>query len=336
MLDANPIGNKDRGPISDEGNYWIRTIAASGCAGFETGNTPDERQGVLRYNASSTSVPRSYRRNFSLKCRDEHYEDLNPIVPWKVEPFEITCTLRPPICANPFIRTMPYSPCHSTAKETQLDIGKVAHKNRPEENNNFFWWALGDHPLWLNFSDPTLLNLDTNTWPNDYVVLSKNGTAETWVYLVVTGPPKDQPGKPDRSFFPVAHPMHLHGHDFALLAQGTDFNDLSDPKNKVKLKFDNPPRRDVVLLPTGGYVVIAFKADNPGSWLFHCHIPWHASSGLALQILERQEDLREMLAADGGARLAQTREGCRTWDKWFNNATNHFNPKGPFQDDSGI
>lgn len=154
------------------------------------------------------------------------------------------------------------------------------------------------------------------------------------MYLVITGPPglTGVPNGANRSFFPVAHPMHLHGHDFALLAQGNNFHDLEKPGG-VKLKFDNPPRRDVVLLPTGGYVVIAFKADNPGSWLFHCHIPWHASSGLALQILERQEDLKAMMTEE---RLAETVRGCAKWDEWVSKPENHYNPKGPFQDDSGI
>lgn len=31
-------------------------------------------------------------------------------------------------------------------------------------------------------------------------------------------------------------------------------------------------RRDVASLPGGGYLVLAFKTDNPGSWLMHCHI----------------------------------------------------------------
>ena len=44
-----------------------------------------------------------------------------------------------------------------------------------------------------------------------------------------------------------------------------------------------------MLLPTNGYVVIAFKTDKPGIWLVHCHIAYHASMGLELQILERQK-----------------------------------------------
>lgn len=125
--------------------------------------------------------------------------------------------------------------------------------------------------------------------------------------------------------------MHLHGHDFALLAQGNDASDLRN--GELTLKWDNPPRRDVALLPMGGYLVIAFRADNPGAWLFHCHIPWHASSGLALQILERQSALEEMMNEE---RLKETRRVCGKWDTWLHETSKHWNASAPFQDDSGI
>lgn len=124
--------------------------------------------------------------------------------------------------------------------------------------------------------------------------------------------------------------MHLHGHDFALLAQGNDSTQLP---NSVTLNFDNPPRRDTALIVSGGYIVIAFKADNPGAWLFHCHIPWHASNGLAIQILERQQDLAALMTPQ---RLAETRRVCGNWSDWYADPANHWNQTGPFQDDSGI
>ena len=99
------------------------------------------------------------------------------------------------------------------------------------------------------------------------------------------------------------------------------------------MKFDNPPRRDVALLPAGGYLIIAFKADNPGSWLLHCHIAWHASSGLALQILERENDINATLNEDW---KKETKRVCHEWNKWYNNKTNWFDPNHFFQDDSGI
>ena len=36
-------------------------------------------------------------------------------------------------------------------------------------------------------------------------------------------------------------------------------------------------RRDVVSIPANGWARIRFVADNPGAWLFHCHIEWCAS-----------------------------------------------------------
>lgn len=75
---------------------------------------------------------------------------------------------------------------------------------------------------------------------------------------------------------PLSHPMHWHGHDVSILAQSqSNFTNESFSE----FNFNNPPRRDVVLLPENGYIAIAMRADNPGVWLIHCHIAWHSSSG---------------------------------------------------------
>lgn len=57
--------------------------------------------------------------------------------------------------------------------------------------------------------------------------------------------------------------MHLHGHDFAILAQmnGTEFN-IS--RGMPELKLNNPPRRDTALLDSDGYLLIAFKPVSAG------------------------------------------------------------------------
>lgn len=61
-------------------------------------------------------------------------------------------------------------------------------------------------------------------------------------------------------------PIHLHGHDFFVLASGSGTYADSD----AVLQTENPPRRDVQMLPAAGYLVIAWQADNPGVWLAHC------------------------------------------------------------------
>lgn len=58
----------------------------------------------------------------------------------------------------------------------------------------------------------------------------------------------------------------------------------------------------------GGYLVVAFQSDNPGAWLMHCHIGWHAAMGFALQIIENLEGIAETV--DDGEQLNGL---CSSW-----------------------
>lgn len=79
-------------------------------------------------------------------------------------------------------------------------------------------------------------------------------------------------------------------------------------------------------LPSAGHLVIAFQIDNPGSWLMHCHIAWHASEGLALQFVESETSIMSKI---GTADVSTFRDTCAAWDA--------FVPTEIFaQDDSGI
>lgn len=60
----------------------------------------------------------------------------------------------------------------------------------------------------------------------------------------------------------LSHPIHLHGHDFWVLAQDTGMYH----SGTTALNTVNPPRRDVATLPGNGYLAIAFQLDNPGAW----------------------------------------------------------------------
>ena len=51
---------------------------------------------------------------------------------------------------------------------------------------------------------------------------------------------------------------------------------------KIKKNFINPPQKDTVSVPDSGFVVMRFRADNPGFWLMHCHIDLHNHGGMAL------------------------------------------------------
>jgi FtsP/CotA-like multicopper oxidase with cupredoxin domain len=68
----------------------------------------------------------------------------------------------------------------------------------------------------------------------------------------------------------MAHPMHLHGHAFQVVA------------------INGAPLagavRDTVLVPPRGSVTIAFDADNPGRWAFHCHNLHHMMTGMMTEV----------------------------------------------------
>ncbi|WP_310828742.1 multicopper oxidase family protein [Paenibacillus pedocola] len=70
----------------------------------------------------------------------------------------------------------------------------------------------------------------------------------------------------------VDHPMHVHGHFFQVLE-----------KNGVKV--NSTLMKDTVLVKPGEKIVITFKADNPGSWMIHCHELHHAAAGMAQQLI---------------------------------------------------
>ncbi|MBP2302973.1 multicopper oxidase family protein [Azospirillum picis] len=69
----------------------------------------------------------------------------------------------------------------------------------------------------------------------------------------------------------MAHPMHLHGHHFQVVA------------------IDGRPVagavRDTVLVPVMGSVTVAFDADNPGRWPLHCHNLLHMATGMMTELV---------------------------------------------------
>ncbi|KAJ9613018.1 hypothetical protein H2200_002959 [Cladophialophora chaetospira] len=299
IVEADPKANLPYNPVAADGNYWIRTERAN-CFGSSSVAPDYMETGILRYNASSKADPQTTRwgpnpyGNISLRCSDETYSSLRPIVPWTVGP---------------------------SANAPADEIGEsftVQAKPSPDIFPLAIFSIGGDDfsPLMTEYSDPTFLKLNyTGKWNPLSVVIVENYTSTDWIYFVIKG--KTVPGQGSNTI--GAHPIHLHGHDFAILQQ---IENATYP-DKLNLKRDNPPRRDVVLLPTNGYVVIAFKADNPGIWLVHCHIAYHASMGLGMQILERQQDAATIWPSlNTSLALRNAQNGCDRWNKWWGDCSN--------------
>lgn len=65
------------------------------------------------------------------------------------------------------------------------------------------------------------------------------------------------------------HTMHLHGHHFSVLT-----------RNGQPLR-GSPVRLDSLLVEPHESWDVAFVANNPGLWMFHCHVLVHAEFGMS-------------------------------------------------------
>ncbi|KAF8717020.1 hypothetical protein HU200_026129 [Digitaria exilis] len=74
------------------------------------------------------------------------------------------------------------------------------------------------------------------------------------------------------------HPIHLHGFNFFVLAQGVG----TFTPGSVSYNLVDPVARNTIAVPGGGWAVIRFVANNPGMWFFHCHLDPHVPMGLGM------------------------------------------------------
>jgi FtsP/CotA-like multicopper oxidase with cupredoxin domain len=63
------------------------------------------------------------------------------------------------------------------------------------------------------------------------------------------------------------HPMHVHGHTFAVAGGGA--------------------RKDTVIVTPGRSVAVELDAVNPGRWMTHCHNVYHAETGMMVDLAYR-------------------------------------------------
>uniref|UniRef100_J3N7W3 Laccase n=1 Tax=Oryza brachyantha TaxID=4533 RepID=J3N7W3_ORYBR len=87
-----------------------------------------------------------------------------------------------------------------------------------------------------------------------------------------------------------SHPIHLHGFNFFVLAQG--FGNFEEGEGAKQYNLVNPQERNTVAVPAGGWAVIRFVANNPGMWIMHCHFDAHLPIGLAMGLRFRTDQLQ--------------------------------------------
>ncbi|QPC63884.1 hypothetical protein HYE67_006115 [Fusarium culmorum] len=189
------------------------------------------------------------------------------------------------------------------------DMEVVENANRSWNSDGIIKWSLNSTTMIAEWDHPSLLKLGHNvsfTESNAVIHVPKK---DAWVYLAI------------ETELDISHPIHLHGFDYHILAQG-----VGPYGSNVTLKTDNPPRRDTALLPAKGHLVIAFLTNNPGVWLMHCHIGWHAAEGFSMQFVVREDEIPGLVSDQ---EYEDMEKGCKAWHDFSHKMEME-------QDDSGI
>ncbi|KAK0615729.1 L559a mutant of Melanocarpus Albomyces laccase [Bombardia bombarda] len=276
------------------GNYWINaTFSNTFVCGSSSNSHP---AAILTYTGAKGEIPTdSGTPPPESLCAD--LVDLEPVV----------------------TRTVPKGMFKGAPSQS------LAVTVKPDETSNSVFWTVNGSAMNVVWENPTLQLISQGY---EY----QEGTSENIITI---------PENSEWSFWliqnmaPIPHPMHLHGHDFVILGRSeAPVQPLSQSAKPIlfdmatdgaSLRYDNPPRRDATVLPSFGWLVVAFRNDNPGAWLFHCHIAWHASQGLSVQFLEKADRISKVME------LAALEPNCQAWRKY-----SPTNPYPKIVGDSGL
>ncbi|XP_030454795.1 L-ascorbate oxidase-like [Syzygium oleosum] len=86
------------------------------------------------------------------------------------------------------------------------------------------------------------------------------------------------------------HPWHLHGHDFWVLGYGKGRFAAAEAERHFNL--EDPPLRNTAVVYPYGWTAVRFAADNPGVWVFHCHVEAHLHMGMGVVFAEGMDRVR--------------------------------------------
>lgn len=197
----------------------------------------------------------------------------NPLVGCNNDPLDVTVPMYP---IDPGIP--------ATTITLDLTVG---------QNNSGVWlWYTNNSTFRTDYNDPVLLlaKEGNTSYPDtpQWNIINTNASSSYRFIL--------------NNKTPVPHPMHFHGHNMYILAVGTGAWD-----GETIVRPDKPQRRDVQIVPAGGHLIWQTGADNPGAWAFHCHVAWHAATGMSVDVLEHPDQIEGLSIPDSSYQV------CKDW-----------------------
>lgn len=128
-----------------------------------------------------------------------------------------------------------------------------ARQRAPDRVFVIQWYIPGHDSTGAPDRDNGFFTFNGRPWPNTERLSYEQGDSIHWRIINATAD---------------VHPLHLHGFFYQIRARGDDQQDT--------LYWPAQRRMAVTeLLLDGTTMDLAWFADRPGSWIFHCHLNWH-------------------------------------------------------------
>jgi FtsP/CotA-like multicopper oxidase with cupredoxin domain len=255
-------------------SFWLRARMITTCFAEQPPEMNAEVRAIIQYTNSasdtldSPNIPSSgdWADIVELECRDLNTTDLHPIIPARApDKADSTIDLRSNFEIRDWRLSRGYM--NSTSWRPNLRSPSLYRTLTGLSTNNISFKSTDE-------SSPVAFVNDKAFDTKRELVYQTSGIQTLDVII--------------SNFDDGAHPFHLHGYKFWVLAGGSGY---FDPASYPSIDLTNPLRRDTATVEAFGWVLLRFVADNPGMWAFHCHISWHSEAGLLMQFLTRSDEM---------------------------------------------
>ncbi|KAI0549063.1 multicopper oxidase-domain-containing protein [Xylaria curta] len=283
----------------DEGAFWLRARMVTSCFAEQKlpENGIEETKAIVSY---TDGLHARHGDHDDTSTEDNHNDDEDPILPQTTSDLPFLSVCRDLSSTASFLpspqQSAPEVADHSWYLRTNLAIGDWRLQRGVLNSSSF-------RP---NLAHPTLHRvLDGLAQGNESFATEGINTAafDPESELVISNNKVETVDIILQNMDENSHPFHLHGTRMWVLAAGHGYfpgyealgflpegKGLINPANQTIIR--NPLKRDTITVEGFGWVLLRFIADNPGVWLFHCHVIWHSEAGMGMQFLSRIDELR--------------------------------------------
>ncbi|KAL1858720.1 hypothetical protein Plec18170_002926 [Paecilomyces lecythidis] len=251
------------------GNYWIRVDMNTLCFTARNPLLNPAIKGILTYANSSTDPEEGTSTDWAdarnVMCQDLNSTLLVPAEPESPPPADVVYSLKFAFMIGAYTLARAY--VNESVSWTVPDVPTLNTAVSGLRSGNQTFNATGVAPSY-GFDNQYIISIPENQI----------------VDLLITNMDEG------------AHPFHLHGHEFWVLA--TSPEQYFPWHTYGSLNTTNPLRRDTITVDAYGWALIRFRSDNPGMWAFHCHITWHMEAGLLVQFQTRNDLMKDWTLPD--------------------------------------